>query len=212
MRTEQGKRKWVKAYLYVKFAELVAFAVVVVGSGIVTSMYMDPAMFWPALRALLCAAYIWEMIFIFYRVFFLYPGEKLAILWMALAILEVPGWYALFRDLTGIQFFAGGAVDLPLVAAGQADAAAGGILLLCGYQYHQPGGGQQNRSEIMFEGRGIMGRRRLIIVLAAFCAAGCMLTACGGDIGKINGVLLGERGSVAGGRDSGRGKCADLCL
>ena len=104
MRTEQGKRKWVKAYLDVKFAELVAFAVVVVGSGIVTSMYMDPAMFWPVLRALLCAAYIWEMIFIFYRVFFLYPGEKLAILWMALAILEVPGWYALFRDLTGIQF------------------------------------------------------------------------------------------------------------
>ena len=61
MRTEQGKRKWVKAYLYVKFAELVAFAVVVVGAGIVTSMHMDPAMFWPVLRALLCAAYIWEM-------------------------------------------------------------------------------------------------------------------------------------------------------
>ena len=68
--------------------------------------------------------------------------------------------------------FAGGAVDLSPVAAGQADAAAGGILLLCGYQYHQPVGGQQDRSEIMFEGRGIMGRRRLIIVLAAFCAAG----------------------------------------
>ncbi len=42
----------------------------------------------------------------------------------------------------------------------------------------------------MFEGRGIMGRRRLIIVLAAFCAAGCMLTACGEDIGKINGVKV----------------------
>ena len=44
------------------------------------------------------------MVFIVYRVVFLYPGEKLAPLWMALAILAVPGWYALFRDLTGIQF------------------------------------------------------------------------------------------------------------
>lgn len=104
MRTEQAKQKWVKAYLYVKFAELVAFAVVIVGQGVVISMDMDPALFWPALRALLCAAYAWEMVFIVYRVVFLYPGEKLAFLWMALAILAVPGWYALFRDLTGIQF------------------------------------------------------------------------------------------------------------
>ena len=50
-----------------------------------------------------------------------------------------------------------------------------------------------------------MGRRRLIIVLAAFCAAGCMLTACGGDIGKINGVLLGERGASLEGEILGAG-------
>ena len=50
-----------------------------------------------------------------------------------------------------------------------------------------------------------MGRRRLIIVLAAFCAAGCMLTACGGDIGKINGVLLWERGASLEGEILGAG-------
>ena len=97
MRTEQGKRKWVKSIFVAKFAELVALRWSLAGSGHcdihVYGIRLCSAV---VLRLCLCRLYL-EMIFYFLPGLFLVPGEKLAILWMALAILEVPGWYALFR-------------------------------------------------------------------------------------------------------------------
>lgn len=51
-----------------------------------------------------------------------------------------------------------------------------------------------------------MGRKRLTAAFAALCAAGCMMTACGGDLGEINGVLLEEKGQTLDGEILGAGR------
>ena len=45
----------------------------------------------------------WEVVYWFYRIIFLYEGQRFRIPMTLLVIPSIPGWYSLFSELTGIQ-------------------------------------------------------------------------------------------------------------
>lgn len=102
MSSEKTKRRWVWAYIYVKIAELVVFAVSIMGSGIISYYAMDPRPFDFFILILSWLALAWEAVYCIYRVFVLYKGERFRIPMTLLIIPSLPGWYSLFRILTGI--------------------------------------------------------------------------------------------------------------
>lgn len=97
------KRNWVWAYICVKLVEIAAAAVVIVGGSVITAAGMDTEPFVPFVQALIYAAFIWETVYCLYRVIFLYEGERFRIPMTLLIIPSIPGWYALFSRLTGIE-------------------------------------------------------------------------------------------------------------
>lgn len=103
MRSDSAKKKWVWAYIYVKLVELAMIAVVAVGGGIVMSTGIGWEPFIPILRVLIYAAFAWEVVYWFYRIIFLYEGQRFRIPMTLLVIPSIPGWYSLFSELTGIQ-------------------------------------------------------------------------------------------------------------
>ncbi len=103
MKSDRARKKWVWAYIYVKLAELALAAVVAVGDGIVMSTGIGREPFLPFLQILIYAAFAWELVYCLYRVIFLYEGQRFRIPMTLLIIPSIPGWYAFFSDLTGIQ-------------------------------------------------------------------------------------------------------------
>ena len=101
MRTENGKRNWIRAYLYVKFAELAGIGIVWIGGGILEFSGVDMEVFALPMKGLLWAAFLWELVFSLCRVTFLYAGVRFRIPMSVLAILEIPGWIAFFKLLLG---------------------------------------------------------------------------------------------------------------
>lgn len=98
MRTERAKKNWVKAYIYVKLAELALVCVAWVGGDVLYASGMDRDLLDPLWTVLLWAALVWEVVYWVYRAIFLYAGVRFRIPMTLLTIVSIPGWYALFSD------------------------------------------------------------------------------------------------------------------